>query len=252
MILLVAGMLLTGGIGKVRRAAARTERMNAIRNIGIMYKFSTVQLVVWGPPPSPPKQASDLLERGPVFDDAKTALTDGSFVLIYRVYPDDMQNQGGASQLVLGYEPRVATDEGFVLMGDGEVKYVTAEEFKTLPKAEPLHWREQATGAINVAYRRYLATNAGKAPTRASDLTKELNFERDEDAKNWLTDGSFVFIYGVTPDDIDKQGDPSQLVLGYERRTATDKGFVLMGDGRPMCVTAAEFKAMQQANPGEK
>jgi hypothetical protein len=259
--LVVGAALLVGGIGKLlgwiqetRVAAARAKRINDIKTIYAMYQESLIWIM--GPPRSPPKRASDLTSAavGQLGVDASTALTDGSFIFIYRVGLYDMQDQGGASQLVLGYEPQAATDEGFVLMGDGEVKYVTAEEFKTLPKAEALHWRELASVFIGMFYREFLKANPGKVPTQASDLVKENPFKTDAigDANKALNDGSFVFIYGVAPADMDKQGDPSQLVLGYEREAATDKGFVLMGDGKTRYVTAAEFKTMRQAKPGKK
>jgi hypothetical protein len=257
--LVVGATLLVGGIGKLfgwiretRMAAARTKRINDIKTIYAMYYES--QIWFMGPPRTPPKQASDLTSTavGQNSIDASAALTDGSFIFIYRVNGFDMQDQGGASQLVLGYEPQAATDEGFVLMGDGEVKYVTAEEFKTLPKAEALHWRESATFFIGMYYRQFLEANPGKVPTQVSDLVTETGWRDDiQDANKALNDGSFVFIYGVTPADMDKQGDPSQLVLGYEREAATDKGYVLMGDGKTRYVTAAEFKTIRQAKPGK-
>jgi hypothetical protein len=258
---MVGATLLVGGIGKLlgwirktREAAARAKRINDIKAIYAMYQESLIWFM--GPPRTPPKQASDLTSTavGQLSADASAALTDGSFVFIYRVGPFDMQDQGGASQLVLGYERQAAMDEGFVLMGDGEVKYVTAEEFKTLPKAEALHWRESASAFIGMFYREFLKANPGKVPTQASDLVKEDPFKEDAigDANKALNDGSFVFIYGVSPADMDMQGDPSQLVLGYEREAATDMGFVLMGDGQTKYVTAAEFKTMRQAKPRKK
>jgi hypothetical protein len=258
---MVGASLLVGGSGKLlgwireaRVAAARAKRINNIKAIHGMYEESQIWII--GSLRTPPKQASDLTRTiaGQVNADASAALTDGSFIFIYHVSPFDMQDQGGAAELVLGYEPQAATDEGFVLMGNGEVKYVTAEEFKTLPKAEALRWRETASVFIGMFYREFLKANPGKVPTQAFDLVKENPSKRDtiEDANKALNDGSFVFIYGVAPADMDTQGDPSQLVLGYEREAATDKGFVLMGDGKTRYVTAAEFKTMRQAKPGKK
>jgi hypothetical protein len=138
LILLVAAMLVAGGIGKAREYR-KIQRMNDIKAIGEMYKeYFGFNM----PPREGPKQASDFktsitINGHDPYAYAKAKLADGSFVFVYGVSLHDLMEQGGASQLVLGYEPQAATNEGFVLMGDGEVKYVTADEFKTMRQAKP-------------------------------------------------------------------------------------------------------------------
>src|SRR5262245_60230 len=118
------------GCGNVQQAAARAKRMNAVRAIGIAYHN-----YLDANAGKPPMQSSDLKKHLAEFPDAAAALDDGSFTFIYGVKLTDMTKGGG--QTVLGYEPQAETDKGVVLMGDGDVRYVDAAEFKTLTKAAP-------------------------------------------------------------------------------------------------------------------
>jgi hypothetical protein len=118
----------------VRDAAARQRRMNIIRDIGLAYLNHRDSVG------KAPADAADLQkfteQHGP---DVTAALTDGSFTFIYGVTPDDMGKQKGASRTVVGYDAEFAKDKGFVivLMGGASVEYVTADQFKSMPKAEP-------------------------------------------------------------------------------------------------------------------
>jgi uncharacterized protein DUF1559 len=113
--------------------------------------------------------------------------------------------------------------------------------------------RAQRTNNIKViglAYHNYLDDNKGKPPQQAADLQKYT--QGDPGANALLTDGSFVFIYGVTLQDMQKQKGASQTVLGYDKTAETDKGIVLMGDGAAQYVTADEFTKMTKATPAPK
>jgi hypothetical protein len=118
-------------VTKVRQAAARAKRTNTLKVIGLAY-LSYVD----DNKGKPPTQAADLQKYTGGDPDANAALTDGSFTLIYGVTPKDMAKQG-MSATVLGYDKQFDKDNVLVLMGDGSVRIVTAEEFKTMPQAAP-------------------------------------------------------------------------------------------------------------------
>lgn len=76
----------------------------------------------------PPTKADDL---APYLDNNKKlldTLKSGQIVFIYGVGILDMK--AGTSNSVLAYEKDIATKGGQVLMGDGSVKKLTADEFK--------------------------------------------------------------------------------------------------------------------------
>jgi hypothetical protein len=56
------------------------------------------------------------------------AITNGSFIVIW--------GQGlGTTKDIIAYEKKVETEGGYVLLQDGTVKKMTADEFKSAPKA---------------------------------------------------------------------------------------------------------------------
>jgi hypothetical protein len=119
-------------VTKVREAAARTQRMNSMKVLGLAYLSYCDDNKG-----KPPQQAADLQKYTQGDPGANALLSDGSFVFIYGVTPQDMGKQKGTSQTVLGYDKAAETDKGIVLMGDGATQYVTADEFKKLTKAAP-------------------------------------------------------------------------------------------------------------------
>jgi hypothetical protein len=137
--LVVLALVMVGTLGacgcpvtRVREAAARAQRMNSIKIVGLAYLNYCDDNKG-----KPPQQAADIQKYTEGDPQANALLTDGSFVLIYGVTVQDMQKQKGASQTVLGYDKAVETDKGIVLMGDGATQYVTADEFKKMTKATP-------------------------------------------------------------------------------------------------------------------
>jgi hypothetical protein len=117
-------------VTKVREAAARQQRMNSIKVIGLAYHN---YLDANGG--KAPQQAADLQKYTMGDPQANALLTDGTFVFVYGVKVTDMKE--GASQTVLGYDKAAETDKGIVLMGDAMTQYVAADEFKKMPKAAP-------------------------------------------------------------------------------------------------------------------
>ena len=119
-------------VTKVREAAARQQRMNSIKIIGLAYLNFTDEHQGQAP-----QQAADLQKYTQGDPQANALLTDGSFVFIYGVSVPDMTKQKGLAGTVLGYDKTVETDKGVVLMGDAAPQYVAADEFKTMTKATP-------------------------------------------------------------------------------------------------------------------
>jgi hypothetical protein len=121
-------------VTRVREAAARAQRMNSIKIIGLAFVSYCDDVKNKD---KPPREPADLLKYAEGDPQANALLTDGSFVFIYGVTTQDMMKQKGMSQTVLGYDKAVETDKGIVLMGDGATQYVTADEFKKMTKATP-------------------------------------------------------------------------------------------------------------------
>lgn len=83
-----------------------------------------------------PSRAEDLL---PFLGNSQALiapLKDGRVVFIYNVRILDMTDAGTANT-ILAYESAAPMRGGLVLLGDGSVRPVSAEEFRTMPKAQP-------------------------------------------------------------------------------------------------------------------
>jgi len=100
---------------------------------------------------------------------------------------------------------------------------------------------------VGLAYYNFVDAEA-KAPTGPADLVKYMGGEAG--GQRVISDGSFVFLYGVKPADM-TQGS-SLTVLGHDAAAPTAGGLVLLGDGSVKSVTAAEFQALAKAQPKAK
>jgi hypothetical protein len=122
---LLVVLLVIPAVQKVREAADRTQRINALSGIGKAYHNH------WAAFNSKaPQKAEDLDQFLADYPEARARLRDGSVVLVYGVRLRDMMPEG-TSNTVLGYEREVPERGGLVLMGDGAVFTVTAAEFAT-------------------------------------------------------------------------------------------------------------------------
>ena len=131
-VLIGAIIALLLGCGSVRNAADRAKRSNRLKAAALAYiNYCDDNR---GKAPAGP---ADLQKYVSEFPEVGQALQNGDIVIYWNVrFPDDMQQQG-TSNTVLGYEKDVPAKGGMVIMGDGSVREMTAQEFQAAPKATP-------------------------------------------------------------------------------------------------------------------
>ncbi len=78
----------------------------------------------------PPAAATELTQVEPMVPVAGPLLRDGTVVYLWGAGYDAGGNK------VVAHERRAATEGGYVLLQDGSVKEMTADEFKAAPKAK--------------------------------------------------------------------------------------------------------------------
>jgi len=117
----------------VQEAAKRTKTSNDLKQLALAYimfnddkKRGPSEPDEWLKSPSAAdpqvKQLIELTRPG------------GQFVFAWNVKLTDLAKAGGVSNTVLGYESKAPTAGGQVVMADGAVRMVTADEFKALAK----------------------------------------------------------------------------------------------------------------------
>jgi len=77
-----------------------------------------------------PTRLADIEPVEPLFQGAYLGLSNGTIVYVWGASIDK-----SAANIVLAYEKKAETEGGWVLMQDGAVKEMKADEFKTAPKA---------------------------------------------------------------------------------------------------------------------
>src|SRR5262249_19437326 len=122
--LLVAAAL--SGCGRGRGDAPKANLGNSFKEIGEVYKFLAYEKK---PPPS------KLEDLRPYIDSLPTSwekLEKGEHVVLWRV---GYTTASPGAQAVLAYEKDAPNQGGNVLLRDGTVKQMTAQEFQAAPKA---------------------------------------------------------------------------------------------------------------------
>jgi len=124
-VVVAAGVGLAAGCDSSKPAvSAEAERKAALEDLGQMLK----SLAEEGR--KPPAKPADLESVEPMIPLAGPAIRNGEVVYLWGAGYVSGGNQ------VVAHEKRVTSEGGFVLLQDGTVKQMTADEFKSAPKAK--------------------------------------------------------------------------------------------------------------------
>jgi len=128
---LAAGFVLAtvAACGGLQQAGQKNKNTNTLKEIGLMY-HAYHDMNGKGP-----SGLQDLQQLASTCPDGYAGLQSGQFVLIWNVKIPEMVQ--GTSNTVLGHEAAAPNSGGLVLMGDGSVRTMTAQEFAQAPKAQP-------------------------------------------------------------------------------------------------------------------
>jgi hypothetical protein len=120
------------GCGQGDLAASKGEtppEQMGLMEVGEMY---TTYLKEHG---SPPKKKADFEKYSPGFTFGSMGVQKGDLVVVWNA--PKATDPSEAATKVLAYEKKTPKDGGKVLMQDGTIKEMTAQEFATAPKAAP-------------------------------------------------------------------------------------------------------------------
>jgi hypothetical protein len=126
-LLLSVFAILPGCAGKPP-AAPPVSQTKAMQEIAELYKF-----IAYERRPAP-KKLSDLADYQDSLGDAWPGLQSGEVVINWGA---GLSKTGEAGQTLLAYSRDAATESGAILLCDGTVKEVSAQEFKSLQKRRP-------------------------------------------------------------------------------------------------------------------
>lgn len=125
MAVFVAGLgILAGCSDKPRKMTLSEERKAELEELGHMLKTLAEE------GRKPPTKLAELEPVEPMIPVASPAIRNGDIVYIWGVG----YASGGAN--VVAYDKSVATEGGYVLLQDGTVKEMSANEFQSAPKAQ--------------------------------------------------------------------------------------------------------------------
>jgi hypothetical protein len=132
-VVLICGVLLAllvPATQKVRVAAERTVKSNELKQIGLAYHEHHDR---FKKPPAGPEDLKPFIESAGagLFEKLKA----GEYVFIYNAGLKEMPM--GLGNTIMGYHRDVPVEGGPVLFGDGSVRNLSAQEFRTTPQAAP-------------------------------------------------------------------------------------------------------------------
>lgn len=116
---------LTGcGGGGVKQAPLDEVRRTDLTELGDLLKTLAAE------GKRPPAKPADLAELEPFMPTAAASLRSGEIVYLWG------SGHAAGGTAVVAHEKKAPTDGGLVLLQDGSIKTLTADEFKAAPKAQ--------------------------------------------------------------------------------------------------------------------
>ncbi len=156
----------------------------------------------------------------------------------------------GPGKTILAYTKATPKEGGLTLFADGEVKRLTADEFKKFRIARPIITAKDLR-MIGFAYQ-VCCDALARGPAKADEVGRYIDTAKG-DAKR-LTDlmknEDLVFIYNVSLNETVFNGiGGSVTIVAHERNASTEGGMVLYADGHSNRLSASEFKKAHLAKP---
>jgi len=83
-----------------------------------------------------PSKVADLAKFSTAYPDAYQAVKSGDVVVVWGAKVAGEGETASAAASVIAYEKKAPTEGGWVLLANGEIKEMSADEFKAAPKAK--------------------------------------------------------------------------------------------------------------------
>jgi len=226
--------------------------------------------------PQKVEELAPFLEIDDHGESAYKKLVDGT-VLLY-TSPKSQLTASQSARTCLGYTKEVPTKGGWVVLVNGAIKEVTAQEFaamrkmsenlvsigknaakafsprppsKARKKADPKSAAGKAGQEIGLLYHHYLGEHDLKAPAKLADLKPILDKHPElKTGHDALETGKFVLVYGVSI--LEMREGASNTCIAYEKEALTKGGVCVMGDGDVVELTAAELASSKPASKADK
>jgi hypothetical protein len=132
-VLVVACLLACGAIRQgIKKGVEAAKSVNSLKQIGLLYHTYHNQKGKGPAGVDELKQVATTADERAAVDEAGPG---GTLVVIWGASIISPKDGPGSSNIVLGYEKNVPTSGGAVLMLDGTVKSMTAQEFNAATKA---------------------------------------------------------------------------------------------------------------------
>ncbi|QJW94053.1 hypothetical protein [Frigoriglobus tundricola] len=122
--------LFTGCSGSSERAGPGPDPAAPLREVGDLLRAAAPV------PGRGPAKLADLTRLEPVYPQAYQAVKSGEVVVVWGAAMKGEGEVGKGGGEVIAHQKAVPTEGGHVLLNTGEVKQMTADEFKAAPKAK--------------------------------------------------------------------------------------------------------------------